>query len=106
MLSLLVGKTVKKNANGIDEDARKALERTLQGEKPDVEVKIKTYLVTPCGEAEKSSWRAKAMEHNTDHLTCEFWGRKECSNDLWHPAIEERARKEGQATTFNPQSIA
>jgi hypothetical protein len=48
----------------------------LQGEKPDVEVKIKTYLVTTCGEAEKSSWRAKAMEHDTDHLTCEFGGAK------------------------------
>jgi hypothetical protein len=52
MLSVLVGKTVKKNANAFDEDARKALERTLQGKKPDVKVKIKTYLVTTCGEAE------------------------------------------------------
>jgi hypothetical protein len=79
-----------------------ALERALQGEKNDVEVKIKTYLVTTCGEAEKSSWRAEALEHNTNHLTCEFLGRKECSDNLRHPAIEEWARKEGQATTFNP----
>jgi hypothetical protein len=76
MLSLLVGKTVRKNANAFDEDARKALERALQGEKPDVEVKIKAFLVTTCGEAEKSSWWAKAMEHDTNHLTCEFWGAK------------------------------
>jgi hypothetical protein len=100
MLSLLVGKTIKKNANAF-RDARKALVRTLQGEKPDVEVKVKTFLVTTCGEAGKSSWRAKAMEHNTDHLTCEFWGRKEYSDNLWHPAIKEWARKEGQATTFD-----
>jgi hypothetical protein len=100
MLSLLVGKTTKQNAIPFDEEARKALELTLRKEKPDIEVKIKTYLVTTLCEKPNSSWRTKATKHDTDHLTCEFWGRKECSDNLWHPAVKAWAEKEGLTSYY------
>lgn len=100
MFSLLVGNTTRQKAIPFDENARKALESALQGQNPGVEVKIKTYLVTTLREKPKSSWRTKATEHDTDHLTCEFWGRKECSDNLWHPAIKEWAKKEGLTSYY------